>query len=169
MTCRPRDYSDWQRALDAAWLDGFGNHWDGLYLPELTDASARTLLDAVSRVTSPFSDVKLISMGGAVARVADDATAFGHRRARYAVAIQTRWAPGEAPGDHLAWSRSLRAAMRVHSTGETYVNFMPDESDRRVTEAYTPATLGRLRAIKAVYDPRNRFRMNHNIRPTTKG
>ncbi len=166
---RPRDYPDWQRALDAAWLDGFGNHWDGLYLPELTDASARTLLDAVSRVTSPFSDVKLISMGGAVARVADDATAFGHRRARYAVAIQTRWAAGEAPGDHLAWSRSLRAAMRVHSTGETYVNFMPDERDRHVAEAYAPATLERLRAIKAVYDPHNRFRMNHNIRPAAKG
>ena len=162
---RPREYRDWQRALDPSWMEGFGNHWDGLYLPELTDASARTLLEGVSRVSSPFSDVKLIPMGGAVARVADDATAFGHRRARYAIAIQTRWAAADPRDVHLAWSRSLAAAMRVHATGETYVNFMPGERDRAVTEAYPPATLARLRVIKAAVDPRNRFRMNHNIRP----
>ena len=160
-----RAYPEWQRALDAAWLDGLGNHWDGLYLPELTDAGTATLRDAVSDVTSPFSDVKIITMGGAVARVADDATAFGHRRARYAIAIQTRWPAGEAPGRHLAWSRSLHAAMQRHATGEHYVNFMPVDTDRRITDAYPPATLRRLRAIKAAWDPGNRFRMNHNIQP----
>jgi FAD/FMN-containing dehydrogenase len=165
---RLRDYPEWQRALDAAWLDGFGNHWDGVYLPELTDASARTLLDGVSRVTSPFSDVKIISMGGAVARVPDDSTAFGHRRSRYALAIQTRWAAGDAAGEHLDWSRRLSAAMQVHGTGEAYVNFMPDDGGRRVTEAYAPATLARLRAIKTTYDPRNRFRLNHNIQPAPR-
>jgi FAD/FMN-containing dehydrogenase len=40
---------------------------------------------------------------------------------------------------------------------------------RPIPEAYAPATLERLRAIKAVYDPHNRFRVNHNVPPTTKG
>ena len=77
-------------------------------------------------------------------------------------------AAGEPPNVHLAGSRSLAAAMRVHATGDTYANFMPDEHGREVTEAYPPATLERLRAIKAAFDPHNRFRMNHNIRPATK-
>jgi len=166
---RPRAYREWQRALDGAWLDGFGNHWDGLFLPELTDASVQTLLDAVLRVTSPFSDVKIISMGGAVTRMADHATAFAHRRSRYALAIQTRWAAGDSPADHLAWSRGLAAAMQVHGTGGAYANFMPEERGRRVTEAYPAATFARLREIKAAFDPHNRFRVNHNIPPARKG
>jgi len=45
------------------------------------------------------------------------------------------------------------------------VNFMADEGSERVTDAYSPSTFHRLRAIKSLYDPRNVFRMNQNIRP----
>ena len=34
-----------------------------------------------------------------------------------------------------------------------------------VERMYPPATLERLRAVKAEWDPENRFRRNHNIRP----
>jgi FAD/FMN-containing dehydrogenase len=53
----------------------------------------------------------------------------------------------------------------VHSSGKAYVNFMADEGEQRVMDAYTSRTFDRLRAIKAIYDPHNRFRLNQNVRP----
>lgn len=86
-----RPYPDWQKSLDPAWGNGFYNQWVGHYLPELTDAAAQTLLENVAKVTSPFTDVKLATLGGAVARVGENATAFSYRDAKYALVIQTRW------------------------------------------------------------------------------
>lgn len=166
---RPRAYADWQQSLDPAWGNGFGNHWVGHYLPELTDASARTMLEHVSRVTSPFTDVKLVQLGGAVTRVGEDDTAFSHRNSEYALVIQTRWARPAESAEHLAWSQAFFEAMKAHGTGRVYVNFMADEGEARIADAYNPRTLRRLRAAKAMYDPHNRFRMNQNIRPTSSG
>jgi FAD/FMN-containing dehydrogenase len=161
----PRAYADWQRALDPVWGNGFGNHWAGQYLPELTDASAQTMLGHISQVASPFTDVKLVTLGGAMARIGEDATAFSHRHAKYAMAIQTRWTPPHESAEHLTWSREFLEAMQRHSTGGTYVNFMAADDDPRVRAPYNPRTLRRLGGVKALYDPENRFRMNHNILP----
>jgi FAD/FMN-containing dehydrogenase len=162
---KPRPYVDWQKALDGAWANGLNNRWTGHYLPELTDASAATLLEHVSQVPSPFTDVKLISLGGKWGRVRENETAFGYRSAKYALAIQTRWVNGDEASAHLAWSRRLFDAMKPHSTGKVYVNFIADEGDARVLDAYTEQATARLRIIKAAYDPGNLFRMNQNIRP----
>jgi FAD/FMN-containing dehydrogenase len=160
-----RAYADWQKSLDFAWGNGFLNHWVGHYLPELTDASAQTLLDHGSEVPSPFTDVKLVHLGGAVARIGENETAFSHRNSRYALVIQTRWANAGESAEHLAWSQRFFEAMKAHSTGKVFMNFMADEGERRIGDAYNPHTYRRLRAIKAAYDPSNRFRMNQNIRP----
>jgi FAD/FMN-containing dehydrogenase len=160
-----RAYADWQRALDGAWGNGFGNHWTGHYLPELTDASAQTMLEHVARVTSRHTDVKLVQLGGAVARVGEHDTAFSYRSAKYALVIQTRWERPADSAEHLAWSREFFDAMKVHGTGKVYVNFMAAEGERRVLDAYNRETFERLRAIKTEYDPRNLFRMNQNIPP----
>jgi len=55
--------------------------------------------------------------------------------------------------------------MRPHGTGKVCVNFIADEGDARVADAYNAQALARLQAIKAKYDPRNLFRLNQNIRP----
>ena len=89
---RVRSYADWQQSLDPAWGPGFGNQWLGHYLPEFSDASARTMLEHVANVSSPFTDVKLVTLGGAMARVGEGETAFSYRTSKYALAIQTRWA-----------------------------------------------------------------------------
>ena len=160
-----RPYPDWQKALDPAWGNGFCNQWVGHYLPELTDGAAETMLEHVNKVTSPFTDVKLAHLGGAVARVGENDTAFGHRDSRYALVIQTRWKNPEESARHLAWTQQFLEAMKAHSTGKVYVNFVADEGDARVKDAYNARSLERLRVIKAKYDPGNLFRMNQNIRP----
>lgn len=163
---KARPYPDWQRALDGAWGNGFHNQWVGHYLPEFTDAAAQTLLEYVSKVPSPFTDVKLANMGGAIARVGEDETAFGFRNSKYALVIQARWKNPSESAQNLAWTQEFFDAMKAHSTGKVYVNFIADEGERRVEDAYTTRTFKKLRGIKAKYDPSNLFRMNQNIRPT---
>ena len=67
-----------------------------------------------------------------------------------------------------AWSRE-RLGLKAHSSGKVYVNFMADEGPQRIMDAYEPHTFKRLQAIKAAYDPHNRFRMNQNIGPALNG
>ena len=127
------------------------------------------MLEHVARVSSPFTDVKLVTLGGAVARVGEDETAFSYRTSKYALAIQTRWADVNQPTEHLAWSGAFFEAMKAHGTGKVYVNFMADEGARRVKDAYEARTFQRLQAIKAAYDPHNLFRVNQNIAPAVNG
>jgi FAD/FMN-containing dehydrogenase len=162
---KARPYPEWQRAFDPIWGDGFHNEWMGHYLPELSDRALAALFAHVTEVTSPHTDVKIAHLGGAVARVGEDDTAFSFRGSKYAMVIQARWQNGGENGKHLRWTRDFFAAMKPHATGKVYVNFIANEGERRVEDAYNENTFRRLRAIKAKYDPRNLFRMNQNIKP----
>jgi FAD/FMN-containing dehydrogenase len=162
---KPRPYPDWQRSFDPIWGNGFRNEWMGHYLQELSDEALATLQKYVEAVPSPDTDVKVAHLGGAIARVGEDDTAFGFRASNYALVIQARWK--EAAGDdaNLRWIRDFLKAMKPHSSGKVYVNFIADEGHERVVDAYNEKTFRRLRAIKASVDPANLFRMNQNIKP----
>lgn len=137
----------------------------GHYIDDLDDSTIDTLLRYVSRVTSPHTDVKLISLGGAVSRVGEDETAFSYRKSKFALAIQTRWKDPRENEEHLEWTHEFFEAMKSHGSGKAYVNFISDEGENRVRDAYNPDTFERLRKIKRMYDPHNIFRMNQNIKP----
>ncbi len=65
-----------------------------------------------------------------------------------------------------AWARNAFAALRPYMGAGRYVNYFgDDEREDAVAAAYGP-NHGRLREVKAKYDPENFFRLNHNIRPT---
>jgi hypothetical protein len=116
---------------------------------------------------SPFSQVHIHHMGGAVARVGEDDTAFGHRRATYVYNLNAMWMdPSE---DELHSSRNLAAAeaFAPFSTGGVYVNFLGNEGDGRIRAAYGDAKYERLTRLKATFDPQNLFRLNQNIRPAS--
>ena len=105
-------------------------------------------------------------LGGAVARVPDDATAFAHRDSRILVNVATFY---EGPADHdrrVAWVEDFVALLRQGDQG-AYVNFLADEGEERIHAAYPGPTWDRLAAIKARYDPDNVFRRNQNIPPAT--
>ena len=109
--------------------------------------------------------MKLVTLGGAVGRVDENDTAFGYRNSKYAFVIQTRWVNADKSAQNLASSQAFFDAMKVHGSGKVYVNFIADEGEKRVSDAYNPKAFKRLRAIKAKYDSRNLFRMNQNIHP----
>jgi FAD/FMN-containing dehydrogenase len=129
---------------------------------------AAQILDRVRASSAVMPAVQLRVLGGAMARVAVDATAFPHRQSRIMVNVAAFYAtPDEAPV-HDAWAAETADALR-QGDGGAYVGFLGDEGEKRVRAAYPGTTWERLRAIKGRYDPDNLFRLNQNIPPAERG
>jgi hypothetical protein len=115
----------------------------------------------------------LFHLGGAIADVGQDTTAYSHRHAAHSLNINGVWLPNQSGQDEIAWSREFFSAVQPHQVG-TYINFLDRDDADRVPAAYGEATYGeatyrRLVALKDRHDPDNVFRLNHNIPPSTIG
>lgn len=160
-------YSAVQSQFDDGAPPGLHSYIRSEWLRGLDDAAIDHVLDAVRGWSSPMSQVLIRQLGGAIARVPQEATAFSFRDAALMLTVPAIWAsPREDPAPHVAWSRALWSALRPMSCGGGYVNQLDgDEGPGRVREAYAPATWERLVALKRRYDPDNVFRLNQNIPP----
>ena len=134
-------------------------------LPDLSDAAIEVIIRAVRELPSPECEVFIAHVGGAMARVAADATAWSNRSAHFIMNAHTRWRDKDQDSICIAWARRLYEAAAPFAAGSVYVNFMPDDESDRVEHAYG-ANYRRLAEIKRRYDPDNRFRMNQNIMPS---
>jgi hypothetical protein len=105
-------------------------------------------------------------LGGAVARVSPEATAFAHRGARMIVNVAARYERADEAHVHEAWAVEFAAALRPRGGG-AYVGFLGNDGRSRIHEAYPGRTWERLAAVKARYDPTNFFRLKHNIEAVT--
>jgi FAD/FMN-containing dehydrogenase len=134
-------------------------------LDDFAPASAEAILEHLDTAPIPMAAAQLRVLGGAMARVPDDATAFGYRQAKMMVNVAVLSPTPEEDPRHEAWSTSLATALSGGATAPAYVGFLGDEGEQGVRRAYPPATLERLEAIKRQYDPDNVFRLNVNVRP----
>ncbi len=130
--------------------------------------TAEAIVDYLKASTAPLAVAQLRVLGGAMARVPAEATAFAHRGRRVMVALGAVYERPDEAAVHEAWVSGFAAALRQGEPG-VYVNFLGDEGEARVREAYPGATWDRLVAIKQRYDPTNLFRLNQNIPPTSEG
>ncbi len=138
------------------------------------DAVGRAVADTiVSYLQAPYEGtrqmavVQLRVLGGAMARVPEEATAFAHRKRRIIVNVAVLYSDREEADVHDTWVTNFASVLRQGQPG-AYVNFMGGGSAQQVREAYPDATWHRLRAIKARYDPTNFFHLNHNIPPASR-
>jgi hypothetical protein len=159
----PMPYVALQSMLDESVPHGLHHYNHSDYLAELPDPALETLVEHYARVPSPRAQVITARMGGAVARVAPDATAFAHRGARHLVWIVNMWTGDDDPEPNVAWGRALAAALRPYASGAVYVNALGEEPDR-VQAAYG-RNWPRLVELKRRYDAENVFRLNANVRP----
>jgi FAD/FMN-containing dehydrogenase len=164
-TVAPVEYRAWQRSLDGRWGDGFYNDWRGHYLDSISPEAIRILVEYVSNLRSPWTDIKIAHLGGAIRRVPESATAFGSRNAEFALVIQARWENAGESDFWVGWARELRDAIAPHATGGVYANFLAREESGRVPSAHGVVNHARLRELKRKYDPKNIFRLNPNIVP----
>ena len=127
--------------------------------------AAETIVEHLSASTAMMSVAQLRVLGGAVARVSDDATAYAHRRRRIMVNVAAVYQQPEQAAQYAPWVTAFAAALRQGDDTDAYVNFLADEGEARVRASYPGATWDRLRAIKRRYDPTNVFHLNQNIPP----
>ena len=99
-----------------------------------------------------------------MSRVGDNETAFNGRKAGFTFNINGNSLSGEGFEAERAWARSYWSALAPYHTS-VYVNFLMEEGQERVRQAYGSEQFDRLKALKRKYDPTNLFRLNQNIVP----
>jgi FAD/FMN-containing dehydrogenase len=134
------------------------------FMDSVDRSVAEAMLDRLRASTAQMRVAQLRVLGGAMARVPVDATAFAHRGSRILASFVALYESSAEKATHDAWATEFAAAMRQEDRG-AYVNFLGDEGEGRIREAYPAPTLARLAAIKATWDPTNLFRLNQNIPP----
>jgi FAD/FMN-containing dehydrogenase len=135
-----------------------------MFIDTVDQGVAETIMKHLEASDASMRVAQLRVLGGAMARVPADATAFAHRASKIMVNVASFY---EGPEDKVirqSWVDDLAAALRQRDNG-AYVNFLVDEGKARIREAYPGPTWDRLVAIKARYDPTNLFRLNQNIPP----
>ena len=161
---QPKPFIMHQSMLDPMQPAGRNYYWKSDDLLELTDPAIDTIVAHSEAITSPHTIVPLFQFGGVGSKVAEDATAYSHRNAAYALNCNASWTEGE-PERHIQWARDFSSAMQPYSNG-VYMNFLGDEGEERTKAAYGAAKFDRLVSLKNKYDPTNFFRINQNIKPT---
>jgi FAD/FMN-containing dehydrogenase len=161
----PHPFTGWQAAFDPLLTPGARNYWKSHDFTDLSDGAIKAILDAVRTLPSPECEVFIAHVGGAMARVAANASAWPNRDAHFIMNAHTHWRDKSQDSACVAWARRLFEATAPFAAGSVYVNFMPGDENDRVEKAYG-TNYRRLAEIKGRYDPGNLFRMNQNIRPT---
>ena len=155
-----------QALFDASVPPRNGYYWKSHFLEGLSDNAIEAAVDHHLRAPQPWSYSLLGQLGGAIGRVANDATAYPHREAPFIININGVDDDPAHDDEVIAWTRETFDALAPFSTGGVYVNFVGNEGDERVRAAYGPA-YERLARIKSRHDPDNVFSTNQNVRPST--
>ena len=135
-----------------------------MFVDSIGHAEAELILEHLRASTAMMAAAQLRALGGAMARVPDDATAFAHRRSKIMVNVAAIYGTLDEASVHEEWVTQFAAALRQSDEG-AYVSFVGDEGEAAVRASYPGETWDRLAAIKRRYDPTNLFRLNQNIPP----
>ncbi|MEP0807399.1 MAG: FAD-binding oxidoreductase [Chloroflexota bacterium] len=135
-----------------------------MFLDRVDHSVAKLILDRLQRSSGSMAVTQLRVLGGAMARVPSQATAFAHRQSRIMANLAALYEKPEEKEVHEEWIAEFFSSLQQSDKG-MYVNFVGDEGEASVRAAYPGATWDRLRQVKTKYDPDNLFRLNQNIPP----
>ena len=162
--CRPKPFLEHQAMFDPSYPPGRWYYMRSCDVAELTDEVIDITADHAARITSPLTSFPIWQGGGAAARVPEDDTAFHGRAAGHTFNITAATEGPDGFDRERDWVRTFWSDLEPFHTS-VYVNFLMDEGDDRVRQAYGEAKYTRLRALKRTWDPENFFRLNQNIAP----
>ncbi len=160
----PHKFIDFQAAFDPLLTPGSRNYWKSHDFAELEDGALDAIVEYAAKLPTDQCEIFVAQLGGAVARVATDATAYTHRDAEFVLNVHTRWDDPAQDDVCVSWAREFFDRSAPFATGGVYVNFMPGDERERVAAAYG-SNFQRLVELKSKYDPENFFRLNQNIQP----
>lgn len=162
--CKPKSFVAHQASFDASFPHGWWYYVRSCDVAGLNDDIIDIMADYGHRIVSPITSVALWQMGGAVARVGEGETAFNGRQAGFTFNINGNSMSADGFEAERAWARAYWSSLAPYHTS-VYVNFLMEEGEERIRQAYGPAKYDRLKSLKRKYDPTNFFRLNQNIRP----
>jgi hypothetical protein len=162
--CVPKPYLAHQAMFDLSFPHGRWYYIRSCDVAQLRDEVIDITVDHALRINSPFTALTLWQRGGAVARVGEDETALSGRSAGHTYNITGATEGSEGFDEEREWVRNFWSALEPYHTS-VYVNFLMEEGEERIRQAYGAKKYDRLKALKHRYDPDNLFRLNQNIRP----
>ena len=162
-------YTEFQRLFDEDYPDGMRYYWKSLYLESLSDDAINRSIEWAEAAPSPLTTVDVWPLGGAVAGVGFDESAFAGREAPYLLAVEANWEDPEEDEANITWARDCLDDMEQYSDGSVYLNFpgFYEDSDEMLETTFGDA-YDRLIALKHEYDPENRLWVNQNVQPITE-
>lgn len=162
-TIGPRDYEELQRSTDVRDARNFGTYLKSGFLDDFPSALPGAIVDGFVADPERFTGLFFQQSGGAIGRVASDATAFPHRSSRFNMLSVATWNITRDGAPHIAYGRGYWARLEKYTNGY-YTNEVANEPQQVVDENYQ-GNIGRLTQLKNKYDPTNLFRLNANVRP----
>jgi FAD/FMN-containing dehydrogenase len=162
----PVSYVESQSAFDVFFPESQRYYWKSLFLDELDDELIDEIVLVGADRPTPQTLFALRHLGGAIAQMPEDATAYGNRRASYNLSLDATWIEASDDERAIAWTRQNWADLRARTGGGVYLNFagLGEENDLLARAGYG-GNVERLREVKRRYDPDNLFRGNVNIAP----
>lgn len=159
-------YAARQTLLDEplAW-NGLHRYWRSAFAGQMPDQFIDVVVNAASGFTSPLSFIAFFYVHGAAIRIAAAETAFSARRPLWDVDVLGQWDNPAESDRHIPWVRATWDKMAPFMEDGGYINHLVAEDPAEKIRASYGANHGRLRQLKARYDPTNLFRLNPNIKP----
>ncbi|USZ73493.1 FAD-binding oxidoreductase [Natronosalvus halobius] len=163
----PMPYVEYQQLFDADYPDGMRYYWKSLYLDGLSTSAIDRITYWSDVAPSPLSTVDVWQLGGAIAQVGVEESAFAGRHAPFLLGVEANWERPEDDDANLEWVRDCLDDMRQFSEGSVYLNFpgFLEEGEDMMRSTFGP-TYERLVSLKNEYDPTNFFSLNQNITPS---
>jgi FAD/FMN-containing dehydrogenase len=132
----PHPFAGWQQAFAPLLTPGLRNYWKSHYFMELSEGWMDSLVAAIETLPNPHTEIFIGQLGGAVSRVAADATAFGDRSFKFVMNVHGRWETAGEDGTVIGWCRDVYDSMAQYSTGGAYMNFLTEKESARVENVY---------------------------------
>jgi FAD/FMN-containing dehydrogenase len=161
----PLPYPAVQSLFDPALPPGTKGYLNGHYFDEISEDLISAIHTHTAQMPPGHSQMLMLELGGAVARVPEDATAFGGRQAGFLSMFVGIWEETGDRGPAVAWARGFTQDTERLSLGGTYVNLADEMNETKLVTSYGRAKYEKLAKLKAKYDPENVFRLNQNIKP----
>ena len=154
----------WQSAFDPLLQPGARNYWKSHDFAKLADPAIDQIVRYAGELPSPHCEIFVEHLGGAINRLPVEGTAYPHRDAEFVLNVHARWEDPREDEPCISWARRFFADTAPYATGGVYVNFMTQDEQARIRDAYG-GNYARLAELKRKYDPANVFRVNQNITP----
>jgi len=157
-------YVNWQQAFDPLLTPGARNYWKSHNFTELSDGAFDQMIEYASKLPSPQCEIFIAYLEGKFNTVPTNTMAYPNRDLKFILNVHGRWDDSSQDKEGIAWARQFFDATLKFASAGAYVNFMTEDEQDRVKNAYGQ-NYSKLVEIKKKYDPNNLLKHNQNIKP----